>query len=275
MSLPETTLHLSRQDWVTSCQFASFPDSDVLSKVVAEVESVKKMGKEKPLIIFDLDSTLYEVAPRTHGILVEWVEARREHLPSEISHALGAIDVTQVGYSPQDIFSVVGLSPELPHIARACEDFREFWRPRFFSNEYLPLDRPYAGAPEFARYLHDQGAVIFYLTGRERKKMVQGTLDNLRRDGFPLRAVEFLLMKDQTTLSDLDHKVQFTKSLLEQGRLIASFENEPRNLAGMHQLYPNAYHVFVETICSNEPAPRCEGIYRIRDFQSKFLLPKA
>ena len=48
-------------------------------EVAARVEKLKaqaKLGRREahPLVLLDLDSTLYEVGPRTYQILREWVE---------------------------------------------------------------------------------------------------------------------------------------------------------------------------------------------------------
>ena len=136
-----------------------------------------------------------------------------------------------------------------------------------FSSRYLAYDRPYPGAVAFVRGLYDLGAEIAYLTGRDEPGMGEGTRSVLLRDGFPW-AVErtHLLMKEAAHLPDLDHKKEAAHYIRRHGTLIASFENEPPNLVALRDLFPDAMHVFVDTVCSDHPAPAADGLYLIRGF---------
>ena len=41
----------------------------------------------------------------------------------------------------------------------------------------------------------------------------------------------------------------------------ASFENEPKNFIGMCQRFPQAIHVFVDSVCSDHPASPAEDAF--------------
>lgn len=57
--------------------------------------------------------------------------------------------------------------------------------------------RPLAGAVEFARYAAERGVTLFYVTNRDAEHEA-ATLDNLRREGFPLRDdVDVLLLRGE------------------------------------------------------------------------------
>lgn len=254
----------SRLDWIEACDFHPLEDHDVLKLVhrrIVELGAEQRRG----VVLLDLDSTLYEVAPRTLCILKEAGEALASHLPAEVSQALRRLEEHRVGYTLADTLHAAGVSREA--VRAAADPLREFWRERFFSNEYLRHDRPYPGTADFVRALHDAGACIVYLTGRDEPGMKIGTERNLRRDGFVFDEPHtHLFMKDHPDTDDVTHKVGVARTIASLGTLVASLENEPRNLAGLFEAFPEALHIFVQTICSEHPAPVCRGIYRLRHF---------
>jgi hypothetical protein len=174
-----------------------------------------------------------------------------------------------VGYSLADTFDAMGLSLEDPEVKEAQQTAKKYWARRFFTNEYLKHDRVYPGAPEFVRELHELGAEIVYLTGRDEPGMGIGTRANLLRDGFPWETERtHLLLKKAFELDDVEHKQGAAEYIRRHGTLVASFENEPLNLVALYELFPEAMHVFVETISSDRPAMPCKGLYRIRGFNN-------
>ena len=57
--------------------------------------------------------------------------------------------------------------------------------------------RPLAGAVEFARYAAERGVTLFYVTNRDAEHET-ATLENLRREGFPLRDdLDVLLLRGE------------------------------------------------------------------------------
>jgi acid phosphatase len=57
--------------------------------------------------------------------------------------------------------------------------------------------RPLAGAVEFARYAAERGVTLFYVTNRDAEHEA-ATLENLRREGFPLRDdLDVLLLRGE------------------------------------------------------------------------------
>ena len=156
----------------------------------------------------------------------------------------------------------VGVAAESPELVNAIEAVKKFWSQRFFASQYLKYDRPYPGAAEFTRKLHALGAEIVYLTGRDEPGMGDGTRSVLLRDGFPWEVERtHLLMKKAAPLSDLEHKKEAAHYIRKHGQLVASFENEPPNLVALSELFPEAMHVFVDTICSDHPAPAAQRAF--------------
>jgi hypothetical protein len=238
-----------------------------VSRRVQELKS-RALGREShPLVLLDLDSTLYEVEPRSERILAEWRESSESAQFPHVRQRLAELSRQHLGYSIQDTFTALGLSIELEEIRGAWASAKAFWRERFFTNEYLRYDLPYDGAAAFTRELHSLGAEIVYLTGRDEPGMGEGTRANLIRDGFAWGAPSIhLLLKPRFEMDDLAHKMAAADYIRSHGTLVASFENEPPNLVALYELFPEAMHVFVETICSDRPARPSRGLYRIQSF---------
>ena len=255
---------LSRRDWVNACSFFPMSDQETLEQVVRKTSEYSSLGL-RPVVILDLDSTLYEVKPRTFHILKEWSNSH-ESLPFEETRDLFKnLSGHQVGYSIKDTFSELGLCHEKNNAA--FESIKTFWRNRFFTNDYLFHDHPYPGSPDFAWKVYNAGAHIVYLTGRDDPGMGRGTQANLIRDQFPHSKPKITsLLKPKREMNDLLHKRKATEKIQTLGTVIASFENEPLNLVSLSKIFPEAMHVFVDTVCSSDPAPVTQGIYRIRNF---------
>lgn len=256
----------SRKEWVEKSQFHNLSDSQVLQRVAEKIKEFK--GERRPLVLLDLDSTLYEVAPRTLHIIQEWV-ATSPQIPHELKIKIEALHPRQLGYSIQDTFNSLGFPLVTQEIKKIATDLKAFWWDRFFTSDYLRHDHPYSGTVEYANHLYDLGANICYLTARDEKKMRKGTEENLRRDGFPFDSSGItLLMRQEASSSDAHHKAQQVSHFAGNGFLVASFENEPVNLVTLAQLLPHADHVFVDTVCSDSPAPPGKNLFRIKGFSS-------
>jgi predicted secreted acid phosphatase len=255
----------SRQEWLDACQFHDVSQREILDLVA---EGVKKTQGKKPLVLLDLDSTLYEVQPRTHAIIQDWLRSENEHVRSVSK--LEKLKHSELGYSLKDTFKTAGLNLEESSIQKAWEHLKDFWWKHFFSNLYLKHDKAYPGAVEYVKRLYDLGAHLVYLTGRDEPRMGEGTRANLKRDGFPIALDRtHLLLKKHEDLEDLAHKKDVIHFIEERGSLVASFENEPQNFTALMELFPDALHVFVETVSSDSPAKPVCGAYRIRGWRSE------
>ncbi len=263
-----------RKDWISASHFHDLTASEVLGEVARRVAEVKaKATTEKsshPLVLLDLDSTLYEVGHRTLHLLKEWAKSPAAASFGSVRDAVAKLSIAQIGYSVRDTFVALGFEPESAAIKPAFESAKKAWSEGFFTDEFLKYDHVYAGAAAFTRKLHDLGAEIVYLTGRDEPNMAAGTRECLIRDGFPWDVPRtHLLMKRAFEDSDLQHKMDAANYIRAHGTLIASFENEPKNLVALHALFPDAMHVFVDTICSDHDAAPGKGLYRISGFEGK------
>ena len=261
-----------REDWISATHFHDLTEDEVLREVARRVADVRARAagqhrRAHPLVLLDLDSTLYEVGPRTHQIIREWLATEEAKAFPGVCAKLEGLHRTQVGYSLRDTFTAVGLDLEDPEVSRALKPAKAFWAARFFRSEYLRYDHAYDGAARFAQELHRLGAEVVYLTGRDEPGMGDGTRARLKQDGFPWELERtHLLMKAAPELDDLEHKLAAGDYVRAHGTLVASFENEPPNLVALYDQFPEAMHVFVDTVCSDRPALAGRDLYRIKGF---------
>ncbi len=262
---------LSREQWIAACQFHDLTPDQVFQQVFAQGARV-----QNPLALLDLDSTLFNVGPRTHAILQQGCKQFRQ--VTEFKE-IADLFLTLLARSPAETFNFYSIQDFLAHFplfsggseAVALQDFvqqlRAYWRQHFFSSAALSHDLPYAGAVSFVRQLHQAQFRIIYLTGRDEPMMGEGTRLSLATHGFPGEQEGSLLwMKEHRQLDDLAYKVRASQQLRALGTLVASFENEPVNCSSLCELFPEAMHVFVGTVFSDQPAAPRQGLYKIKDF---------
>lgn len=259
----------ARHDWISACRFEDLGEAEILKEVARRISFSQSQSHKSTVVVFDLDSTLYEVAPRTHFIIREWIQSGHS-LPADVFEALTKMKHEEVGYSLMDTFQAVGLDVTQQPILDAWAVLKDYWWDRFFSSEYLKHDIAYPGAVDFVTHVFGLGADIVYLTGRDEKRMGVGTVHNLRRDGFPLVPGRTrIVMKQQAHLSDADYKRQAAQEILKTGNVVASFENEPQNVVALFETFPEALHVFMHTVCSDKAAKAIHGIYKIKGFKKE------
>jgi len=250
-----------RKDWINNTEFHPHTSQEVLQEVISRTQNVLDQ-KKLPVIIFDLDSTLFHVSPRSYEILKEWAQATSVSI-------LPNLTADDMGYSIEDVWMKRGLSTETGESFKHLKDAKAYWRQRFFSNEYIHHDLPHEGAVDFVKKLHSMGAKIVYLTGRDVPLMHFGTVDHLRNCGFPVEVERTrLILKPKRHIDDLVFKAGVCESAKEWGEVVASFENEPKNLVAMQEaLGPKVMHVFFESVSSDHAAPAAKEVYKIHDFK--------
>ncbi len=151
-------------------------------------------------------------------------------------------------------------------VAALHADLRRFWAERFFSGEYVCLDRPMPGAVRLVRQLADAGVGIVYLTGRDHR-MHQGSVLSLRRAGFPTPSSRAtLLTKPTEGLTDEEWKAVALERIKRFGRAVVSIDNEPSNVNRFHRELPDALVVFVATDHSPLPVEPHPDLPVIRGF---------
>jgi hypothetical protein len=243
--------------WIESTQFKDIKPEELLEKISKRIETSNSL--KSPAVILDLDSTLYDVKNRTFTILKEAKE--KLSLGEETIHRIENLQIEGIHYGLEHTVLLDEKSAEFISL-------KEFWEKRFFHGDYLVHDSPYPGALDFVKKIYDQGIHIHYLTGRDIPRMGTGTLDKLRKDGFPLCEVRTSLsLKPDSKGDDCVYKVQKAKEWSQERELVATLENEPRIVVALAGVLPNSYTVFVDTVCSQTPAPVCNGaLFRLKGF---------
>lgn len=218
-----------------------------LNPALDKIIEQSKKSPEKFRFVFDLDSTLFCVSPRSQQILrdlAEELEFKRRY-PSE-TEKLKVIEALPTDWGIRmmlersKIHSTIGF----------FEEVRSYWVEHFFSNDYLKYDIPYEGAVEFVNYVYAQGLDVWYLTGRDIVRMQEGSLKSLRQWNLPLRHPHQLTMKPKPGLNDEEFKVERLREWIGVGKEIIFFENEPVIIEKVRRDLPQVQIVFMESVHS-------------------------
>lgn len=213
----------------------------------------------KGILIFDIDSTIYDNRPREVRILREFganhglpilAHCRTEHIQDRSL----VRSMTHCGLAKEQAEAL-----DIP--------VRNFWFDRFFTNEYCQEDRPIPGAAAYLDQVRKTQARIYYCTGRPLQ-MEEGTLACFQRDGFPMPDEKqvFLLMKPTFYMTDDESKLYFYQQLENKGPIVAAFDNEPLHINGYHQTFPEAISVHLLTEESGRGLSVLPTIPSIRNF---------
>ena len=213
------------------------------------VDFIKNNPRQPTAVVFDLDSTLFCMKWRTEGIIKTAVQNPdfKKKFP-EITEKILGIKIEPRDWALKDIFQRHGLDLAHP----AIKEVQKFWDKYFFRNEYLSLDRPYEGSVEYVNLLQRAGGSVFYLTGRNRPNMGAGTLQSLKKWGFPLVSEERLILKPDPAFEDSIYKLKALKKLKKTFQTILFFENEPVILHLINERLPDIKMFWVNSAHSGK-----------------------
>ncbi len=225
------------------------------------LDSIRTERANRPVVLFDLDGTLYDNRPRTLRIL----HAFAAQLPSdqhEIAEKIRAIPYTGLTYRLDETLAPLGVSADIIEKAKAA------WRVRFFTDAACSDDVPVRGSVHFVRKCWDLGATVVYLTGRDIPGMLLGTQRTLRDDGFPIAIPRVeLVMKPTFEEGDTEFKLRLLVELGELGKVVASFDNEPGNCNLFFRRWPDAHTVLLDTQKAPGAPPLDAGIATVPTFE--------
>ena len=206
--------------------------------------------KQLPVVVFDLDSTLFDNAPRNRAIIEEFAETVKDKYP-DFYKAVKAMKNENLAYSLDDTLKNIGINDD-----KILKELKKVWYDKFFTDKYVVLDKAYEGAVDYVAKLHKAGAKIVYLTGRDTPDMEKGTLQSLKDYKFPIGDTNsVLLTKPEKKIKDDEYKKTASAEILKMGKVIASFDNEPKNVNLFKGVFPGAIVVFVETNHSPKAVP--------------------
>ena len=203
--------------------------------------------------VFDLDSTLFCMKYRTEAIIKEFIK-KYECSPETIS-LIKNLKVTERDWSVPEILSRYGIMPDNPLVKALYKHWKEY----FFKDKFLHLDRPYPGGAEYINLLKEQGASIFYLTGRNQKTMMSESLASLKKWNFPLEQPSHLILKENTEKEDSQYKMHKLKFIQNKFKTVLFFENEPVILNVIASQMPQVKLFWVNSTHSRKQSPPKEA----------------
>ncbi|HZV02863.1 MAG TPA: MFS transporter [Planctomycetota bacterium] len=229
------------------------------AKVLDQALEAARAAGSKGIVVFDLDSTVFDNRPRQAKILGEWASAR------DVTELANVQPSHFDGWDLKVAMTNCGIKPE--RAAELFPDAKTFWRERFFTSAYCVLDVGIPGAREFLAQVGETGAQIAYVTGRD-EGMRDGTVDGMKNVGFPVpdgKSVH-LIMKPTPKEEDDAWKTRATEQLRALGRVVAAFDNEPAHANIYKAAFPDAFVVHLDTDDSARPVTLAEQVPSILDF---------
>lgn len=233
-----------------------------LESVIVAIKE-KTAAKRSTLAIFDLDGTLFDNRTRTIFILREISEKFTAKAPALYAAFEQFLNLSIVDYS----LDVTLKKMRVNHPAETAF-IKQEWAKRFFSDEYQKYDMPISGAKAYVDQIHEAGATVIYLTGRDVVRMLVGTTEVLRLYGFPVGvAGTMTIVKKEFEQDDEIFKNDVSDYIDRLGEVVAIFENEPANSNILHARFPEAASFFVMTQHRPDAPPLDAGIRRLRNFR--------
>lgn len=211
------------------------------------LEKIKTSPAGESLVIFDLDSTLYDLTKRVSAIMSAFAgDAMVIQKFPAASARLAALEIRRTDWGIQEPFARVGITREAH--SEFIDAAQSAWARGFFSNDFLDRDFPLPGAVRFVEDCLAAGAEVLYLTGRDVARMGSGTESSLQASGFPFDGTRARLhLKPEKSLDDAEFKAEAIEALATKYSHIWLFENEPVNINAVLKRTPKVKMVFVET----------------------------
>jgi hypothetical protein len=237
----------------------------ILAQILKHAQSARKTG-ERVLMVFDLDSTLFDLTPRIEQIIMAFADdtAMKAKYPQQCK-ALEQIQVSPRDWGIREPLERLGLL-ENEH-AQFYREIHDYWAYCFFSNRYLPHDTPLPGAVEFVCALERLSCDIMYLTGRDVSRMQAGTEASLAQWKFPVRGAHIdIRLKPDPCMDDARFKLDVLKQAEKNYSQIWLFENEPVNLNLIQKHCPQIELIFIDSTHSGKEQVSAE-LARIEHFE--------
>lgn len=227
-------------------------------KTLEQVLTAAQKSGPQGLLVFDLDSTVFDNRPRQARIVREFGAARnlpalRECQPWHFTS----------GWDLRGATTSCGLSKT--ESEAMYPELKAFWQERFFTSAYCRDDIEIVGAPRYLHALDSLKARVIYVTGRH-EAMREGTEACLERCRMPMPSkgghVQ-LLMKPLLPDDDDSYKRTAHQQLRSMGTVLAAFDNEPMHINDYATKFPEAIAVHLATDHSGRDVkldPRCVSI---------------
>jgi hypothetical protein len=228
-------------------------------KTLERVLELAHQSQGKGVLVFDLDSTVFDNRPRQARIVREY--GAQKNLPALTK--VQAFHFTN-GWDLKHACTAVGLSDaDAESIFR---DLKAFWGARFFTSPYCRDDIEIVGAPRYLQACVKSGAKLVYVTGRH-EEMRAGSMEAMARCGMPVPGGSVSLMMKPTLRESDDAYKRVAHQLLEEmGTVLAAFDNEPTHVNDYATRFPNCVPVHLATDHSGRPVTLDERVISIPHF---------
>ena len=205
-----------------------------------------------PLVVFDLDSTLFDVAPRLEKSLIDIASESviKEKFPNVIPFFKN-IKTRRQDWGFVEVLRRAGVDHDHHELFHTV---RQLWIEKFFSNEYIHFDVPYDGSAAFVQKIRQLKVPIVYLTGRDYFRMEQGSREVLLKWNFPLDDETCkLVMKPERSMDDALFKRDWIREHIDSTKKsLFLFENEPVNINLVSKHFPDVELVFFDSTHSRK-----------------------
>ncbi len=258
--------------WESASSFVKASPEAIIDAVVVRVKAEAAKG-QVPVVVFDLDSTLFDNGPRQERIAREFARdmAKDQRFAVE-AKKLATFKSANTSFSMRDMLASCGIDVTSPNGGAFLEAYVPYWKERFFTGAYAESDKAYANAAATVqRVLHATDALpaaqqvrVVYLTGRHQE-MEAGTKAAMVRDGIATGDRTTLILKQAFAERDEDFKRRAALTIRAMGHVVSTFDNEPANVAVFVSEFPDAVNVWVRTIDSGRAAHPVKGVYTIGD----------
>ncbi|OHD75821.1 MAG: hypothetical protein A3J97_02755 [Spirochaetes bacterium RIFOXYC1_FULL_54_7] len=212
---------------------------------------LKAEGAEGPwILIFDIDSTLMDTGPRNLEILdaafghFSFLKPWRDRIPLASPFWNICDPLVASGFDDRD----------------KLDEVYRFWRQRFFTDEWVQLDRPYPGVAGCLHELKHRYFRLVYLTGRHSPGMEAGTRAGFEHHGLPVTPDETFRFKPSFDADDASFKEASCENLAHLGTVVGTLDNEPANVNLFSRSFPSALNLWMRTITSPQPEALTIGI---------------
>lgn len=250
--------------WESASTFVQASPDAIIDAVVARVKADVAKG-QVPVVVFDLDSTLFDNGPRQERIAQEFARsvAKDPKLSAEAAK-LATFKSANTSFSMQSMLASCGIDVATPSGKALLDAYQPYWKERFFTGAYAESDKAYTNAAATVQRVlaAAQQVRVVYLTGRHQE-MEAGTKAAMLRDGIATGDRTTLILKQAFAERDEDFKRRAALTIRAMGHVVSTFDNEPANVAVFVSEFPDAVNVWVRTIDSGRATRPVKGVYTI------------
>jgi hypothetical protein len=223
------------------------------------LEAARRWGPEG-VLVFDLDSTLFDNRPRQARIVRDFGKAKGLSLLQTCKP-----EYFVSGWDLEGALLRCGLSQE--ELKGCLVEVRQFWKERFFSSDYCIEDIPISGAKKYLDACLKTSAQLMFVTGRP-DSMEEGTIVCMKKHDMPTPGGRVhLLMKPSGQEDDDAFKRQAHSRISSLGELIAVFDNEPTHINDYARQFPDAFAFWLDTGHSGRDIEPLPSIITLRNFE--------